>query len=326
MLIIDNKNRDPYLNHAIEEHLINSIDDDCFMLWQNAPCVLIGRNQNVYAEINMDYIRENNIKVVRRITGGGTVFNDNGNFNFTFIAKKSNSKFADFMTFTKPIVSALREMGVMAEFKGRNDLVIDDKKFSGNAQCIYKDKVLHHGTLLFSSDMHALTSALNVNNLKLECKNIKSSRNRVTNISEHLKEPMTLDEFKNKILEYVLNNVHNGKYYQLSKQDIEIANEIATNKYRLTSWNFPQKIDFTITKEKKYNSGLLQLQTNVDKGIIKQIKFYGDFFGVKEIEKIEESLIDIRYNKDDIMNVLSTFDIDKYIKGITSKDILSLII
>lgn len=326
MIIIDNSNKDPYLNHAIEEHLINTLDDDCFMLWQNAPCVLIGRNQNVYAEINMDYIHKHDILVVRRITGGGTVFNDDGNFNFTFIAKKKRNRFADFKTFTTPIVAALNSIGVNAEFSGRNDLLIEGKKFSGNAQCILKDKVLHHGTLLYSVDMNALTSALNVSNLKLQSKNVASAKSRVTNISEHLSKPMSLSDFKRWLLGYVYDNTKDSKYYELTSKDIGAAEEIANTKYRLDSWNFPQKIDFSMEKEKRFEGGIVQFMANINDGIIKTAGIYGDFFSEWDKEDIEKALIGIRYSRQSICDALGKFDTEKYFKNVTAEELLSLII
>lgn len=326
MLVIDNRNKDPYLNHAIEEYLVESLQEDCFILWQNSPCVLIGRNQNVYAEINMDYIRANNIDVVRRITGGGTVFNDNGNFNFTFIASKDNIRTIDFIPYTTPILNALRSMGILAEFKGRNDLVIEGRKFSGNAQCVLRDKVLHHGTLLFDADMHALTSALNVNNLKLNSNNVKSVRSRVTNISNYLPKPMTIDEFKNRLLEWIYHNSENARYYQLTNQDIKSANEIANARYRLDGWNFPRKLDFTLMKEMRYDSGLISCQTKVHQGLIQDIRIYGDFFGTKDIGKLQDMLVGIPYNAVDIEKMLSNMNIDEYIRGVNESELISLII
>lgn len=296
------------------------------MLWQNEPCVLIGRNQNVYAEINMDYIREHNIKVVRRITGGGTVFNDYGNFNFTFIAKKEKNKFADFRTFTNLIISALQSLGIQAEFSGRNDLLIDGKKFSGNAQCILKNKILHHGTLLFDVDINALTSALNVSSLKLQSKNIISTKSRVTNISKHLKEAVTLYEFKDKLINYALNYIEGAKRFELTEKDLASARVIADSKYRLDSWNFPLNIDFSMHREKRFAGGTMQFMAKVDRGVIKEAKIYGDFFYEKDKAEIENALIGTKYTEQSVKHILEMFDMDEYFKGITAAEILSLIL
>lgn len=326
MIIIDNKNSDPYLNHAIEEHLIDKLEDDCFMLWQNAPCILLGRNQNAYAEINMSYVKEHNIAVVRRITGGGAVFNDWGNFNFTFIAKNKDNVFADFKKFTEPIIAALKKLNIGAEFKGRNDLVIEGKKFSGNAQCRMRDKILHHGTLLFNVDIAALVSALTVSSLKLKSNAVASVRSRVTNISEHLSEKMSIDEFRLMILDEVRGSVKDAKNYELTKADLQASEIIAKNKYRLDSWNFGQKVNFSFAKEERFTGGLVQMQADIVKGIIKEIRFFGDFFNEKPISEIEEGLCGIPYQYDKIEEKLKEYNIDDYFKNIKREEIISLII
>lgn len=326
MLVINNKNKDPYLNHAIEEHLMNKLDDDCFMLWQNSPCVLLGRNQNAYLEVNMDYARAHNIKIVRRITGGGTVFNDNGNFNFTFISSSNNHSFADFTRFTQPIINALRKQGVPAEFHGRNDLVIDGKKFSGNAQCKVKDKILHHGTLLFGSDIEALGEALNVNYLKLQSKSIASAKNRVTNIKDHLSKPMTLEEFRIMLLEEVRNSVEGAEYYELTEDDLLESELIATKRYRQDSWNYQEKLDFEFLRECRFTGGLVQVNMNIAKGIIKDIRINGDFFNEKDISEVEGALVGLSYDYQTIFNALNIVDIDKYFKNISREDLMSVII
>ncbi len=326
MIVIDNPNKDPYLNHAIEEHILLNMDEDCFMLWQNEPCVLIGRNQNVYAEINMDYIRDNNIKIVRRITGGGTVFNDYGNFNFTFIAKKDNNKSCNFQAFTRLIESALKSLGVDTEFSGRNDLLIEGKKFSGNAQCVLKNKVLHHGTLLFETDINALSLSLNVSNLKLQSKNIVSTKSRVTNISNYLKTPLTLCQFRTTLIEYALTNLANAKRYELTANDFAMAEKIADNKYRQDSWNFPEKIDFTLQREKRFGGGTMQFLARIEKGKIMEAKIYGDFFCERNKEDIEAALIGQVYSLQSVKDILQSFEIDKYFGSISTEEVLSLLI
>ncbi len=220
MLLINNDNTNPYFNFALEEYLLKKTDQDLFRLWMCDPCISVGKNQNTISEINSDYVRKNSIPIVRRQSGGGAVFHDLGNLNFTFISCNNNS-FSDFKRFTQPIIDLLKTLGINAEFSGRNDLLIDGKKFSGNAQYNYKNKVIHHGTLLFSSQISNLSNALKVKPIKLESKGIKSVKSRVTNISEHLDKPMNISEFRDLVMNYVFSLNSNNSYFNLTEKDIE---------------------------------------------------------------------------------------------------------
>ncbi|MBR4256441.1 MAG: lipoate--protein ligase family protein, partial [Clostridia bacterium] len=186
MKIYKNEITDPYFNLASEQYLLDTEEDDVFMLWRNRPSVIIGRNQNAYAEINRGFVTDNDIAVVRRLTGGGAVFHDLGNINFTFITKKGGADALDFARFCQPVIDALRALGVPAELSGRNDMTADGRKFSGNAQCVYNGRVMHHGTLLFDADMNSMAGALNVDPEKMKSKGVKSVRARVCNLREFL--------------------------------------------------------------------------------------------------------------------------------------------
>ena len=199
MLCIKSTTQNPAFNLATEEYLLRNKDEECFYLYINGPSIIVGKHQNTLAEINIDYVKAQNIDVIRRLSGGGAVFHDPGNLNFTFIKKGEKDQLVDFRKYTKPILDVLQSLGVKARFEGRNDLTIEGKKFSGNAEHVYKNKILHHGTLLFSSKLPDLSQALKVNPLKYKDKAVKSVRSRVTNISEHLKESITLEEFENQI-------------------------------------------------------------------------------------------------------------------------------
>ncbi len=326
MICIDNPNTDPYLNHAIEEHLLETQADECFMLWSNRPCILLGRNQNAYAEINSDYVRSRGLDVVRRITGGGAVFNDGGNFNFTFIGRAGEYDFGDFKRFTAPVISALQSLGVPAELKGRNDLIIDGKKFSGNAQSKVKDRLLHHGTLLFDTDLEALAAALNVNALKLESKGISSVKSRVTNIDEHLKSSMTAAEFRAYLFDYVLRTAQGAVRFELTAHDFAAAEKIAAAKYRQNKWNYGQKLNFSLVREKRFAAGLVQAGMSVSGGIIERINFSGDFFGEHEISGLESALAGCAYSADAVLAALKGMDTDIYIKGVSAEELASLIV
>ncbi|MEW8955005.1 lipoate--protein ligase [Clostridium sp.] len=324
MLFINHNNTNPYFNHAAEQYVLENLPDECFMLWRNEPCILIGKNQNAFSEINIDYVKEKNIKVVRRLTGGGAVFNDLGNINFTFISKNTEDVAANFRKFTDPLLKALNNLGINAEFSGRNDLVIDGKKFSGNAQYYHKDKVLHHGTLLFSSSMTDLSSALKVNPLKIKDKGVKSIISRVTNISDHLSTPMSVLEFKDYVINFVMNIYGQTTLYEFNKNELDKIDDIVKNRFSTWNWNFGISPRYTYSKEKRFPGGTIELNFNVKNGLIESLKFYGDFFFTRDLKDLEDKFIGIRHEEASILKLLEELPIDEYIKGITSEDILFL--
>lgn len=206
MIRIINEHRDPRINLAVEEYALNYLDpnEEYVILWQNEPTVVVGRNQNTVAEVNGPFIKERGIHVVRRLSGGGAVYHDLGNLNFTFIVDAQKERVSNFEYFTRPVIEALASFGVKAEFSGRNDITIDGKKFSGNAQYWSKNRLLHHGTILFNSDLDVVGQALNVQADKLQSKGVKSVRSRVTNIYPYMPNPISIEEFKAVLLEFLI--------------------------------------------------------------------------------------------------------------------------
>ncbi len=307
-----------YTNLAMEEYLLNSFQEDVFYLYINEPCIVVGKNQNTHAEINHEYVESNDIPVVRRLSGGGTVYHDLGNLNYGFISKNTEKEISGvFEEFTAPIISALRSLGLDAGFLGRNDLSIEGKKISGNAQYHSKDKVLHHGTLLFSSDLTALSKALKVSPLKFEDKGIKSIRSRVANISDFLSKDLTISDFQNIIMKHVLDKYKNSRFYILTDDEKEKIKALSEEKYSGWDWNYGASPDFTLKKEFKYEKGLVQIYLNISSGILSEVSIYGDFFGRKPAEQLETALVGIPYEKQQIQNSLSHYDIDEYISGLT---------
>ena len=311
MLLINNTNTNAYFNLAMEEYFLKNTNEDIFLLWQNENSIIVGKNQNTLSEINYDYVKENNIKVVRRLSGGGAVFHDLGNINFTFISCNDNS-FSDFKKFTMPIVEALKELNVHAEFSGRNDLLIDGQKFSGNAQYNYKNKVMHHGTLLFSSEINDLSNALKVKPSKFQGKSVKSVKSRVTNISSHLDKKMTVLEFKDYLMDFINKRDENSHFYELNDKDVESINKLVEEKYSTWEWNFGHSPKYSLYNEVKYPGGNVEFSLDVHDGLIKDIKFFGDFFGKEDISFIENKLRNVKHNEYSIKSALEDVDINNY--------------
>ncbi|MBU5225872.1 lipoate--protein ligase [Clostridium senegalense] len=324
MRYIDNLNINPYFNLAAEEYFLRYKNDEYFILWRDEPCVVVGKNQNTLSEIDMDFIENNKVKVVRRQTGGGAVFHDLGNLNYTFIVNDDGKSFNDFKRFCKPIIGVLQTLGVKAEFSGRNDLLIDEKKFSGTAQCKYKNRVMHHGTLLFSSDITNLSGALKPKKIKFQDKAVKSVVSRITNISEHLNYDLDVLAFKNKIFEYILKSEENSRITPLTPEEIDDIEKIKKEKYETWKWNFGDSPKYDFYNEGKFEGGTVELNLKVEKGIIKDIKIFGDFFGVKDISDLELILKECEHKTDNIKKILKTININEYFSKITMEEFLQL--
>ena len=299
MLYIENESNNPYYNLAMEEYLFNLDNkEDYLLLWINEPTIVVGKHQNTIEEINADYVRKKHINVVRRITGGGAVYHDLGNLNYSLIIKNDYKGDYDFGKFTLPIVKALDKLGVKAEQSGRNDITIDGKKFSGNAQFISRGRLLHHGTLLFDSHMEELVNSLKVSEDKIASKGIKSVRSRVANIKDYLDRDIGILEFKDLLLQYMFDEDTALKIGQLSEIDLVAIESLKTDKYLTWDWNYGQSPEFNIRKSKKFESGKVEALINVKSGIIENVKFYGDFFAKGDITDVEDKLKGQRYEDD----------------------------
>ncbi len=322
MLCIKSTTPDPAFNLATEEYLLKNKDEECFYLYINGPSIIVGKHQNTMAEINVDYVKENNIKVIRRLSGGGAVFHDPGNLNFTFIKKGEKDQLVDFRKYTKPILDVLQSLGVKAQFEGRNDLTIEGKKFSGNAEHVFKNKILHHGTLLFSSKLPDLSQALKVNPLKYRDKAVKSVRSRVTNISEHLAEPISLEVFENKVLTHIRDMYADSRIYELTAEDKEAIQKLVDEKYGTWDWNFGYSPEYNFQKGIKTEGGHIEINLDVNKGLIKKAKIFGDFFNTKDIKEIEEILIGSPHEYEQLKQRLARVDVSQYFSKVTHKDFL----
>jgi lipoate-protein ligase A len=313
MLIVKRNNTNPYFNLAAEEYFLKEFDEDIFMLWRNAPAIIVGKHQNTLSEINVEYVKQNNISVVRRLTGGGAVFHDLGNLNFTFIQTDKEHKFNDFRKYTEPILEVLQKLGIDARFEGRNDLTIEGKKFSGNAEMVWKNRVLHHGTLLFSATMADLGQALKVNTAKFNDKAVKSVRSRVTNICEHLTEPIDVVQFSQLIQDQIVNMYPDSCFYELSATDHQRIEALVQTKYSTWDWNFGNSPSYNFQKViRTENSGTMEFCLDVKNGIILQARIYGDYFSHRDQQEIEAALAYQPHEEEAIRQALSGFEISDY--------------
>ena len=294
MLCIHLKNTEPYFCLAAEEYLLKNFSEDIFMLWQSENAVVVGKHQNVAAEINHPFVHENNIAVCRRISGGGTVFHDAGNVNFTFIKNVKSPAEISFKMFTAPVVEALVKLGITATTSGRNDLLIDGLKISGNAEHVYKNRVLHHGTLLFNSDLKNLGQAIKVTPGKYEGKAVQSNRSPVANISQFLKTPITTGEFIQFLLSVQLENTQNS-YYYLTENDIQTIEKLATEKFRTWEWNYGYSPKYTFRNEIEIDGKKLSIRLVVEKGLIVEAEIEGDYFDENDSRKTQKILLDKRH-------------------------------
>lgn len=333
MIFVPNENNDPRINLAIETYLLREmpLEEPILLFYINEPSIIIGRNQNTIEEINKDYVEEHGIHVVRRLSGGGAVYHDYGNLNFSFIMPDDGNSFRDFAKLTQPIIQALHEMGVEgAELKGRNDLVIDDMKFSGNAMYATNGRMFAHGTIMFDSDINEVVNALKVRKDKIESKGIKSIRSRVTNIKPFLpkeKQDMTTVEFRQEILLKIfgVDTLEQVKTYELTDEDWQKINQISDELYRNWDWNYGKSPSFNIEKRHRFPIGSIEIRMNVDKGVITEAKIFGDFFGLGEIADVEAKLVGTKYDKEALREVVNEIDVKKYFGNIEAEDLLELI-
>jgi len=328
MIFIENEGiTDPRINLALEEYALRNFgeSDDYLLFYINGPSIIIGRNQNTLEEINDEYVRENGIHVVRRMSGGGAVYHDEGNLNFSFITNYKKENLHNFKKFTKPVIQVLNEMGVDAEMSGRNDILAEGRKISGNAQFSTGKRMFSHGTLLFNSDLEEVTRALDVKMSKIESKGHKSVRSRVANISEFLNDKLSVSEFRQRLLDGLYRERDNFETYHLTDDEWKAVHDLRDEKYGNWDWNFGRSPDFNIQRSKRFPVGEIDLRLDVEKGHIKNLKIYGDFFGREPVDEIEEMLKDVRYEPSDIEIALNGIEIQEYFGDVEKAEFLDLV-
>lgn len=326
MLTIINKNTDPRYNLAFEEYVLKHVktDEDIILLWQNEPSIIIGRNQNTIQEINVKYVKENNIHVVRRISGGGAVYHDFGNLNYTFVTNNLKDNLNNYRKFTEPVINALIDLGVPAEFAGRNDIIVYGKKISGNAQSYHKNRMYHHGTILFDANLDDVSKMLQVSSDKIESKGIKSTRSRVTNILPYIKvNDINMEKFINYLYIHMLKTDNfEEQTFHLTQEDYRAIEKLRDEKYSTWEWNYGESPEFSVVKERRYAGGKVQFYLDIKEGMIHNVKLYGDFLGKLDAKDLEDLITGIKYKEEDVREMLKDFPVEEYFYNITLDDII----
>jgi lipoate-protein ligase A len=318
---------DPYFNLALEEYLFNLEDaNEYFWLWRNDNTIVIGKNQNTFREIRNEFVREHGIKIARRITGGGAVYHDLGNINFTFIVPAADVRNYDFRRFAEQIAGNLKKLGLQVEFSGRNDLLLAGKKFSGNAQFVGKSKILHHGTLLFSSDTGIIEKCLYPSREKLQAHGVVSVKSRVTTISEHMAQKVSLDDFKNELARLICEEYDEVNIRRLTGNEIAAIENLRDKKFAAYEWIYGASPEFNYSKSLRFDGcGTINLSMSLSASkTIENCKITGDFFGSGDVSELEESLKGRACTRDDILDVMRSVDIKHYFIGLDIADFLLL--
>ncbi len=331
MIFVDQgKINDPSVNLAIEEYLLRNIepDEDILLFYINEPSIIIGRHQNTIEEINQAYVAAHGIHVVRRLSGGGAVYHDLGNLNFSFITQNARENVHNFRKFTEPVIRVLQEMGVPAELSGRNDILADGRKISGNAQYITTRRMFNHGTLLFNSDLSHVQDALNVKQSKIISKGIKSVRSRVANISEFLAAPMTVEEFRERVLSGIFMGaaVIGIPQYHLTAEDWQEIHKLTEERYRSWEWNYGESPAFNVQKVNRFPFGEIDARIDVQRGVIRSIKFFGDFFSQSEPAELEQRLVGTRYAQAGLQGALAGVNLADYFQDLSQEEFISFLV
>jgi lipoate---protein ligase len=309
---INQPNSDPYFNLAAEEYFLKNFHEDFFMLWRSRTSVVVGKHQNALAEINHEFVQKNQIPVARRLSGGGTVFHDPGNVNFTFIRNVSNISEVNFKVFTIPVVEALKKLGVEAYTSGRNDLLIYGKKISGNAEHIHKNRVLHHGTLLFNSHLDALTGALKVDLSRFEDKSVQSNRSEVTNISNYLTNPISIEEFIDFLFREISQTYTDFEVYEPTSGDLSAIEKLSKQKYQTWDWIFGYSPRYRFTNKMITEKGEIQISLLVEKGLLVEVSISGAI-EPEFSQMVSRTLIGCRHELEAVKSSLAKLNVEKFL-------------
>jgi lipoate---protein ligase len=321
MRCIISKSNNSYFNLAAEEYFLKNTTEEIFMLYINRPCIVIGKHQNLLSEINLRYANDKGIKLVRRISGGGAVYQDLHNLNFSFIHNCLNPDHINVTRFTYPILEALKYMGLKVEFSDRNDLVIESKKISGNAMHIFRSRVLSHGTLLFNTDLEHLSSALQNNTQKYTDKSIKSIRSKVVNISKYLDKSISFNQFTANIFENVISGSINPHIQPLDNREENNINQISIEKFNTWDWIYGYSPNYVFQNSFNFSEADVNIELYVEKGIIKRVNMtinpmenavYYPIFNILDNIRHDYKIIYELLKDNKIINSMPNFNISEF--------------
>ena len=325
MFYLESPSRDPYFNLALEEYVFERMDKSksYFMLWQNDNTIVVGKYQNTAEEIDQAYVDAHGIRVARRLSGGGAVYHDKGNLNFTFIVDRADAPGLNFKIFVEPVIQALARFGVHAAFTGRNDLTIDGMKFSGNAQYARRGRLLHHGCIMLDSNLTSVADALRVKEAKFDSKAVKSVRSRVTTINAHAPAPISMEDFKGALKECAMAS---GELEPctLTEEDLAAIRKLRDEKYATWAWNYGFSPAYDMRREMKFPAGLVTANLSAEGGKIKAVRFYGDFFGNGELGELEGAMVGLPLDGH-LTEALEALRVGDYMSGITAEELSRLL-
>lgn len=326
--LIDVQSTDPAFNLALEQYAFDSLPRDrgWFLLWRNHNAIVIGRHQNTLAEINEAAVREKGVTVVRRLSGGGAVYHDLGNLNFTFIQDAAQGGQLDMALFCRPVAQALQAMGVDAQINGRNDITIGGQKFSGNSQYVREGRVMHHGTILYDSDLDTVAQVLRADPEKIQAKGVRSVRSRVTTVRSHMPRPVPLEEFKALLLKEI-SRERPMEPYTLTEGDISAVEAIKKARYDRWEWNYGVSPPCELLRKRRVEGcGAVEAHLHLVEGQIASLSFFGDFFSAAEPEELARRLQGCPLRKEDLCSRLAGTDVSRYLAGLTGEELVRILL
>ena len=324
MRYLKNPSTNPYYNMAFDEYCLESlpIDEPVFFLWQNRPAVIVGFNQEVNTEVNLDYLKENGIDLVRRVTGGGAVYHDLENLNYTIVGRSEDLE-RDYPEYASLLAKALQTLGVPATLSGRNDILVEGRKVSGFAKRVCKNRLMVHGTLMYNVDVDVLTHVLNPSTTKLQSKGIASVRSRVANLCDYLPEIPDIQSFSQR-LEEILSNNYRDTEYQLTETELAHIQQLTDKKFATWEWNYGRSPKATLTHSSRLACGTVEIHLTLAENRISSCRFGGDFLGNLPASDVEKALTGIPYEINEIRKCLSKLEISRYFDRVSADNLLEM--
>lgn len=324
MKYLRNDRTDAHFNMALDEYCLEEYPwgEPVFYLWQNAPSVIIGLNQNAYAEVNIPYLESHGIKLARRVTGGGAVYHDLQNLNYTIVGR-SNDLDRDFPGYMHLMLDALRSLGVDAQMSGRNDILVDGRKVSGYAKRVYKDRLMIHGTLMYDVNIEELTNALAAPGGKLDSAGIASVRSRVANLRDYLPQFDSLAAMKAALQEIL---AAGDTEISLSEEQLNEIQTIADTKFSTWEWNYGRSPSADFCRSRKCSCGTVEVRFCISHGVISSLTFGGDFLGFLPSEELASHLTGCIFSREALTQALKKEPVSRYFDALTADELIDIIL